>query len=57
VIMAGEVWIDILPPQQRIPLRNQLWFIAMSMIPEAVSPGAVPGFPAPSWTRSSGNLA
>jgi hypothetical protein len=29
VVMAGEVKIDIVAPQQRIPLRNQLWVIAM----------------------------
>jgi hypothetical protein len=32
VIMAREVQIDLVAPQQRIPLGNQLWVIAMLSI-------------------------
>jgi hypothetical protein len=32
VIMAGQIWIDVVAPQQIIPLRNQLRIIAMLSI-------------------------
>jgi hypothetical protein len=32
VIMTGEVRIDLVLPQQRIPLRDRLWVIAMLSI-------------------------